>query len=277
MSFPEFDSIRLELNEHCLQVWLNRPKSRNAMSLQMVKELMALFEILEDQSEIRTLLLRGSEGNFCSGGDIKDMAAARAASASQKSQDIESSDISNDPFYQLNREFGHMITRANRLPVVVVAVLEGAVLGGGFGLACISDVAIAVDGVQFGLPETGLGIPPAQIAPFVLKRIGLTQARRLMLLGSRFGAEEAHELGLVHYQTNPDRLDELLSSILSQIKRCAPGANATTKAILLAAETMEHEALLDFAAGRFADSIYSAEGSEGTLAFVQKRKAAWAE
>ena len=99
-------------------------------------------------------------------------------------------------FYDLNRAFGRVITQADALPQVVITVLEGAVLGGGFGLACISDVAIAAKSAQFGLPETSLGVIPAQIAPFVVKRIGLTQARRLALLGERFDGAEAVRLGV---------------------------------------------------------------------------------
>ncbi|RRJ84618.1 enoyl-CoA hydratase/isomerase family protein [Aestuariirhabdus litorea] len=267
LELPTFDTLRCELEAGNLHLWLQRPSARNAMSLKMVEELLALFERIEPRRDVRALVIRGSDGNFCAGGDIKDMASARATPAG----------ADTDPFFELNRAFGRMITRANRLPQVVVAVLEGAVLGGGFGLACVSDVAIAVEGVQFGLPETGLGIPPAQIAPFVVKRIGLTEARRLMLLGSRFGAEEALHLGLVHYHSSADALDEQLAAVLAQVKRCAPEANATTKSLLLATETMEHEALLDYAAQQFAAAVRSDEGGEGTLAFIQKRPPSWAQ
>ncbi|WP_426417010.1 enoyl-CoA hydratase/isomerase family protein [Aestuariirhabdus sp. LZHN29] len=267
LPLPGYETIKVELEGHCLHLWLQRPSSRNAMSLQMVEELASLFDLIEPRRDIRALLIRGAEGNFCAGGDIKDMAIARATAATDE----------RDPFYELNRAFGHMITRANRLPQVVIAVLEGAVLGGGFGLACVSDVAIAVDGVKFGLPETGLGIPPAQIAPFVVKRIGLTQARRLMLLGSRFGAQESLALGLTHYHSSASELPGLLESMIKQVKRCAPEANAITKSLLLASDTMEHEALLDHAASKFAQAIRSDEGGEGTLAFIQKRPPCWAQ
>ncbi|PIE38820.1 MAG: enoyl-CoA hydratase [Gammaproteobacteria bacterium] len=226
---PQTDTLLLEHKDHALLVTLNRPEVKNAMSLQMVHELMAVFKAAATDLSIRSIVLRGAEGNFCSGGDINDMASARGALAGKQ-------DTDTDPFYHLNREFGRLITTANASPQVVVTVLEGAVLGGGFGLACVSDVAIASQRARFGLPETGLGIPPAQIAPFVVSRIGLTQARRLALLGARIDGDEALRLGIVHYSCASEALiDSTLDDVLQQIRRCAPQANATTKALMLSA------------------------------------------
>src|SRR5690606_5216542 len=206
--------------------------------LEMVNELMAIFENLQGSTEIRALVIRGADGHFCAGGDIKDMAGARAAMSKAGSSE-------EDPFYALNRAFGRMITVANRLPQVVIVVTEGAVLGGGFGLACISDIALSAEDAKFGLPETGLGIPPAQIAPFVVNRIGLTQARRLALLGARFDGKEALRLGIVHecHATN-EALNAALEKTLNQVKRCAPLANKITKELILSVGNEALETLL---------------------------------
>lgn len=272
MALPETETLVLAQDDHVLYVTLNRPDSRNAMSLQMVKELMAVFDAIEQDTRIRALVLRGAGGHFCAGGDIKDMSSARgkAAEASQSGED--------NPFFALNREFGYLITKANKAPQVVVAVLEGAVLGGGFGLACVSDVAIAEQHAQFGLPETGLGVIPAQIAPFVVERVGLTQARRLALLGERFNGEEALKLGIVHYVKEGDEeLAQQLQKVLGQIKRCAPTANRKTKALMHRVGHEPMETLLDDAARDFAEAVASEEGMEGTMAFVQKRLPSWAQ
>jgi len=266
LELPACETLIVSPENHALHITINRPKARNAMSLQMVAELLALFKAVENDLSVRAIVLRGIDGNFCAGGDIKDMAGARAAKSEENS----------DPFYELNLAFGKMITFANQIPQVLVVVTEGAVLGGGFGLACISDVAISAGSAKFGLPETGLGIPPAQIAPFVVSRIGLTQARRLALLGARFDGHEAYRLGIVHeVHDDSEDLENALSTVLSQIERCAPQANRVTKELILSVGSEPLDQLLDRAAHSFSDAVNGPEGQEGTMAFVQKRKPSW--
>lgn len=263
MQLPDLKTLLINLEQGVLTVTLNRPESRNAMSLNMVKELTQVFSQLNQEPKVRAIVLRGAGGHFCAGGDIKDMANARA--------------VGLDAYRELNRAFGSMLEQAQRLPQVVIALLEGAVLGGGFGLACVSDVAIATDDAKFGLPETTLGILPAQIAPFVAKRIGLTQARRLALTAARFSGQEAARLGVVHFsEASAAAVEQRLNETLAQIRRCAPHANAATKALLLNTELQPLGQLLDDAAQSFADAVLSPEGIEGTMAFVQKRTPGWA-
>ncbi|EKF75292.1 enoyl-CoA hydratase [Alcanivorax hongdengensis A-11-3] len=265
MRLPNTDTLLVNQDGPVLHITLNRPDSRNAMSLAMVNELMALFEAVKDNRDIRAIVLRGAGGHFCAGGDIKDMAGARQQAAAGDS----------DAYVALNRRFGEMITAANQQPQVVITVLEGAVLGGGFGLACISDVAIASRDATFGLPETGLGVIPAQIAPFVVQRIGLTQARRLALTGLRFKGEEAQRLGIVHEVVDSSELDNALAQTLATVRRCAPNANRVTKQLVLKVGHEPMDSLLDQAARDFADAVNGEEGQEGTMAFVQKRPASW--
>lgn len=264
---PNCETLALAVDGMTLQITLNRPESRNAMSLAMVEELASVFSAIDADPTIRVVCLRGADGHFCAGGDIRDMAGARAESGT--------ADI--DPFYRLNRAFGRMIQQVNESSKVVLAVLEGAVMGGGFGLACVSDLALAGPTARFGLPETSLGVIPAQIAPFVVERIGLTQARRLALLGQRFDGEEACRLGVVHqsFATSED-LDMALRAAIEQIRRCAPQATSVTKALLHKVGHQPMADLLDEAAESFAQAIRGLEGAEGTGAFMQKRPPAWA-
>lgn len=266
----QFATLMLNRQAAILHITLNRPEQRNAMSEQMVRELIQVFSAISDDSSIRAVVLRGAGGHFCAGGDIKDMAALRAQASAAGS---------SDGYVRFNRAFGQLIEQVNHAPQIVVAVLEGAVLGGGFGLACVSDVALCRDTAQFGLPETGLGIIPAQIAPFVVQRIGLTQTRRLALLGLRFDGVEALRLGIVHQVAHsPDALEALLQQTLTQLYRTAPIASRTTKAILHQSTQVHHLSdTLDQAAVQFAAAVQSAEGFEGTMAFIQKRLPHWAE
>jgi isohexenylglutaconyl-CoA hydratase len=264
MSLPQCTTLLLNLEAGVLHVTLNRPDSRNAMSLAMVGELRAVLDSVHADLSVRAIVLRGAGGHFCAGGDIKDMAGARAAGAAA--------------YRELNRAFGSLLEQAQHAPQVLVAVLEGAVLGGGFGLACVSDIAIAAHTAKFALPETSLGILPAQIAPFVVKRIGLTQARRLALTAARCNGSEAERLGLVHFcEADSAAIEARLSEVLGQIRLCAPQANAATKALLLATEQQALGALLDRAAEQFGAAVTGAEGVEGTMAFVQKRAPTWAQ
>ena len=265
MPLPEVSNALVALQDGVLHFTFNRPKARNAMSLGLLKDIQSTFEAIADDRSIRAVVLRGAEGNFCAGGDIKDMANARQAAKTQHS----------DPVIDYSRAFGTMLRAVNNAPQAVVAVLEGAVLGGGFGLCCVSDIAIARPDAKFGLPETGLGLPPAQIAPFVVERIGITQARRLGVCGGRFGGDEALQLGLVHVVS--DDPDSVVADVIGQIRRCAPNANAVTKQIMLSVARADMDDLLDDAARDFADCLRSDEGTEGTMAFIEKRKPVWAE
>lgn len=268
LTIQQFDrSIELEQEGSILTLWLNRPESRNAMSLNMVKAIQQVFKTIQDDISIRAVILRGKDGHFCAGGDIKDMAQLRGEATSVGS---------NQPYVDFNRQFGHMLEQVDQAPQTVVAVLEGAVLGGGFGLACVSDIAISLADAKFGLPETGLGVIPAQIAPFVVKRIGLTQARRLALLGARFEGHTALKVGVVHEVVeNEKALEVLLIETLQQIKRTAPLASRATKALLHRTLNEALTPLLDDAAQQFANAVGGEEGIEGTMAFIQKRHPNW--
>lgn len=269
-TLPECQTLLLRRDGWRLHVTLNRPDARNAMSFQMVRELEAVFDAIESDRDVRAVVLRGAGGNFCAGGDIKDMAGARG---------LEPGPDGKDPLAVTNRIFGAMLTRIEQAPQAVVAVLEGAVMGGGFGLCCVSDVAIAADDVKFRLPETGLGVPPAQIAPFIVRRVGLSHARRLAVTGGAVAPAEALALGLVHHVSQGAGLEEQVQKVLSDIARCAPGAVAVTKRLVLAASGAPHgpalEQLLDAAADDFARAARGGEAVEGMLAFMQKRNAAW--
>ena len=268
-TLPECQALLLRRDGWRLHVTLNRPEARNAMSFAMVRELSAVFDAVADDRSLRAIVLRGADGNFCAGGDIKDMAAARGAEPGQGGK---------DPLAAGNRLFGAMLTRVESAPQAVIAVLEGAVLGGGFGLACVADVAIARADASFGLPETGLGFPPAQIAAFLVRRIGLAQARRLAVTGGRFDGRVARELGVVHSVCVDDEgITREVDATLAQIRRCAPGAIAATKHIMAQVGAMDLERVLDYAAAVFATAVRGPEGSEGTMAFLHKRTPACAD
>lgn len=270
-----YDTLATRLVGSVLHVTLNRPESRNAMSLQMVTELRAALASAEAGGIVRVVVLRGAGGHFCAGADLKDMAAARMR-AMQNDPSKQASGVAQDPVAQVNAQFGELCVAYARTPLALVAVLEGSVMGGGFGLACVADVALACESAAFRLPETALGVVPAQIAPFLVERLGYSQAKRLAVTGGRLDATQALTMGLVHAVHAPGQIDTALAAVLSEIQACAPGAIAATKALMAKARFTSPADLVPEAALVFSRAAQGPEGLEGTAAFLQKRKPSWA-
>ena len=243
------------------------------MSLQMVAELQQVLRAAEATADtpdaVRVVVLRGEGGHFSAGADLKDMAGARMRA-------MQKADGAPDPIAEVNAAFGHLCAAYANTPLAVVAVLEGTVMGGGFGLACVADVAIASDSAAFRLPETSLGVVPAQIAPFLVERLGYSQAKRLAVTGGRLDAAGALAVGLVHEVTTSEGIAAALNTVLADILACAPGALAATKALMRRARFTAAADLVDVAAAIFSHAAQGPEGQEGMAAFIQKRKPQWA-
>lgn len=268
MNLPECRNLLLGFDRGVLSITLNRPENRNAMSLSMVADLNAVFDAVQGEREVRVVVLRGAGGHFCAGADLKEMMAGGMKPPAPGEV---------DPVIGFSRSFGSLLRKVAQLPAVVIAVCEGSVLGGGFGLACVSDIAFAQADARFGLPETTRGLPPAQIAPFVVERIGLTQARRLCLTGAQFKGIEAQRLGIVHESfTDEADLQRQLAEAIRQVLNCAPQANAVTKEIVLKVAQQDMDFVLDDAAAKFAACVRGSEAPEGITAFMQKRAPKWA-
>lgn len=258
MTLPQCDMLRLEAEGPKLTLWLNRPDSRNAINAQMSDELNALVEALESHETIRLVVLRGAGGHFCAGGDIKERGA-----------------MDPDSVRARNERAGHMFRRFQTLPQTTIAVVEGSAFGGGVGFACVADITIMSETARLGLPETRLGIAPAQIAPFVADRVGESRTRQLALTGARFTGSQAHDYGISHYLAGEDELEQVLEEVTNEVLACAPHASAATKKIISETRRLPPEERPAFAAKIFAELSGSGEGAEGAAAFREKRKPDW--
>jgi len=256
-------SLLLRHDAGVLHLTLNRPEQRNAMSMEMVHELREALTAAQADGRTRAVVLRGAGGHFCAGADLADMARARAGAGS-------------DALVELSTAFGELCVAFTNTGLATVAVLEGTVMGGGLGLACVVDVAIAASTAVFRLPETSIGLVPAQIAPFLVERLGYSAAKRLAVTGATLDAQAALDLRLVHEVHANSSLPNALDKTLQQILRCAPGAIAQTKALLARSRWIEGSALVQEAARVFTQAAQGPEGIEGTAAFLAKRKPAWA-
>ena len=268
------ETIATRVENGVLHVTLNRPSVRNAMSLRMVDELLDVLARAEAAGAVRAIVLRGAGGHFCAGADLKDMAAARQREAAGDA----------DAMAAANARFGALCAAFARTGLATVAVLEGAVMGGGLGLACVADVVLAGRDAQLRLPETSLGLVPAQIAPFLVERVGASQARRLAVTAARLTADEACAIGLVHEVHDgtapapgePSPLDVALVRTIAALRQCAPGAIAATKALIAHARHTPAAEIVEEAARIFARAARGPEGLEGATAFLQKRLPSWA-
>ena len=265
-SLPQTRHLILEQQGSVLTIWFNRPEAKNSLSQEMVLELHTVLDAAREERALRTLVLRGKGGIFCAGGDIKGFKSG-----------LQGGEPDEAEVARGNREFGDLMIKLNEQPQAVIILVEGAAIGGGLGLCCVGDVTIVTRDAKFRLSETSLGIPPAQIAPFVTERVGLTQARRLMLTGARFKGEDAVQYGIGHILAEDGADLELkCAEVLEQIALCAPRANAVTKGIVFEATRKPRPEALDFASRGFAACMLSDEGREGVAAFMEKRKPSWA-
>ncbi len=256
-----YETLDVRIESFVAYVTLNRPEVKNAMNNQMVLDLIAVFDDLHHNRTVRAVVLSGAGGTFCAGGDIKEMAAAFQTGESDN----------------FSAPLDSMLRRINESPQVVIARVEGAALGGGFGIVCVSDIAIADRQTKMGLPEVRLGLVPALISPYVIQRIGLTRARELMLTGRRFTGDVAQSMGIVSEAVESVDLDSRLAEVLYEIKQCSPNALAACKRLIFAVKDASLDDTVDFRARLLSELRRSDEGQEGMMAFAMKRPPRWAE
>jgi len=266
-NLPKTKSIILEKDSECLRIWFNSPENRNALSGEVMEDLEATIKAVNNDLSIRTIILRGKGPIFCAGADIKGFRS-----------NFQSGDSNIEEISHENQRMGHILDSFNQISQTIIVLIEGAAIAGGMGFACIGDVTVSTSDAQFSLTETSIGIPPAQIARFVVQRIGFSKARQLMLTGSRFKGAEAFEMGLVHILVDKEEeLEKKALELRKNIRRCAPGANAATKSILFATQHSKREDLIGFAGDKFAECMLGDEGQEGIASFIEKRKPNWAD
>ena len=258
-----FDTIELETYNDWLYVKLNRPKSKNALSSVMITELINLINLAESQQFLRGILLSGKGGSFCSGADLKEFKNFFSRGKPNRNEIISSSlNVA-----KLLKSFYHF-------PKYVITCIDGPALAGGFGLACCSDFIFATKNSKFGITEIKIGLTPAQIAPYVINRLGRKNAKNLMLSGEVFDAERALLLGLLDKVfDNQQDMFSFAKNFSNNLKSCAPNAVSITKSIISDLDNPSNFSAI--AADKFAECMLGEETPEGLQAFIEKRKPRW--
>lgn len=244
------------------QVTMARPDVFNAFDETMIAELDAVFEQCVADDEVRVILLSGDGKHFSAGADLEWMKRASLAPADKNLEDA--------------RKLASMLTRIDTCPKPVVARVQGAALGGGFGLVCACDVAIGADNASFSVSEARFGILPATIGPYVVNAIGNRHARRLALTTTRIRAAEALAIGLLHRVVAADALDAAVDETLTELLAGGPAAQREIKAYFA---DLGPGPVTDVVRERSAQIISRVratdEAKEGFAAFLEKRPANW--
>jgi methylglutaconyl-CoA hydratase len=262
-NLTKFETLRVhERAPGVAQVTMARPATSNAFDEAMIGELDAVFALLQVDPKVRVIILASEGKHFSAGADLQWMQRASQASVEWNVQDA--------------RRFVAMLSRIETCPKPTLARIQGAALGGGVGLACVCDVAIASDLASFAVSEAKFGILPAAIGPYVVNAVGKRHARRLALTTARIGAAEALSIGLVHQVVAADQLDAAVDATIKDLLLGGPNAHREIKQLFaqLAVGPVTDD-VRELTAQTIARVRGTDEAREGFAAFLGKRPATW--
>lgn len=258
-----YETIEIEINDKVATVWLNRPKVHNAFNDIMIADITECFESINNYDKISVVILRGRDKSFCAGADLNWM--RNVAGQSYEENFIESKKLAKC-FYSIY---------TCKKPTI--ALVHGVALGGANGLLSACDMAYCVDSATFSLSEVKIGIVPACISPYVIKRIGEFGAKDLMLTGKRIQGKEAEWFRLVNKSLNTyENLEKHVFSVIDILKTSGPKAIAHCKNLIYdISNVLTFDETHEYTAKMIADIRSSDEGQEGMAAFLEKRKPNW--
>lgn len=256
-----YDCLRVELTDDVLFCRLNRPDVRNAFNPRMIEELTSIPTNLPENT--RAVVLSGEGPVFSAGGDLNWMRS--------------SLDLTREQNFEDAMRLAEMLLALDRMPVPLIGRIQGAAMGGGVGLVSVCDYAVASRETTFSFSEARLGIIPACIAPFVIRKIGLGHARSLFVTAERFDAQKAFSIGLIHSVVDSEaELSSAVAAVVKNVRECGPSAVRIAKNLILQLHAEPHQEQLEMVASLLADVRVSEEGQEGLRAFLEKRKPNWA-
>lgn len=255
------ETIAIERAAHVVRVRMNRPDVRNSLDARMIAELTEAFAAFAGDDDLRAVVLEGAGKMFSGGADVNYMRASLELGAQENYEDA--------------LRLSDMFKAIDDCPAPVVARVQTAALGGGSGLVAVCDIAIADDGAIFGFTEAKLGIVPAVISPFVLRKIGQGHARALFPTAERFGAARAQAIGLVHVVTPLSNLDAAVQTAVDELLTSGPEAARVAKRIARTVSGLASQEAREWTARTIGERRTSAEGQEGLRAFLDKRTPSW--
>ncbi|MFV1992188.1 MAG: enoyl-CoA hydratase-related protein [Acidimicrobiales bacterium] len=255
--------VSLDIDDRGIaRLTLNRPEARNALSDELLQQLRQVTQTLTEDDEVRAVVLTGAGDVFCAGGDLKGM--KQQASNTREGRIAGATD------------FASTLRMLDQLPKPLIGRINGPAFGGGVGLMSLCDITIGLSSATYRLTEVTLGLVAATISPYVVARIGVPHARRILLNALPLDGLLAHRLSLLDVVVDSvEELDEAVEVEVSHLLKCAPGAVAKSKALIRYVSTHNADENFDYTVNALADAWETDEVREGIDAFLNKRKPNW--
>ena len=254
--------IEKDVRSGVARLILNRPEVHNALNTEMIEQLTYALDECTSDPNIRVVVLGAQGKSFCAGADISMMKEMGAATPKQNRAEAE--------------KLGHLMHTLYHMTKPTLAMVSGSVYEGGLGLVCSVDIAIASDTAVFSVSDVKLGLIPAVISPYVVASMGPRAARRYFLTGERFGAVEAHRLGLVHEVVQPAEVEPMADHMIRALLDAGPQAQVKVKQLVRDVMLRPIDASLqEMTAEAIAACRASKEAAEGLSAFLEKRLPSW--
>lgn len=256
-----YNTIKYTKEENVGTISFNRPKIHNAFNSQVIDEMLSLFNQLADDDNLRVVVLTGEGKSFCAGADLNWM---RSVVNQSFDENLDESNRLADLFYKIYS-----------FPRPVIGKINGAAIGGGTGFVAVCDISVAAESAKFSFSEVKIGVVPACIGPYVIKKMGEGKSRELFITGERMDAKRAFDVGLVNSYVADNKLDETVDSLVKLILSSGPKAVAMAKKLVSEVSSMSPDQFKPFTAEMIAKLRISDEGQEGMDAFLNKRKPNW--
>ncbi|KPJ61602.1 MAG: enoyl-CoA hydratase [Latescibacteria bacterium DG_63] len=257
----DYSTIRCDVEDPVVRITFSRPEVHNAFNDEMIRELLEVFTKLREVQGVRVVVLTGEGKSFCAGADLNWMKRVM--------------DFSFEENLKESLELAELMHSIYTSQLPTIAMVNGAAIGGGMGFVATCDIVVAASHAKFSLSEVKLGLVPACISPYVIRKAGEAACRQFMLTGERFTAEKAMRVGLVNEIVEADELESTVSSFVDRLVSSGPNAIAICKQLLREVPAMGLEEAKKATAESLAHLRVSKEGQEGMKAFLEKRKPCW--
>jgi len=261
MTQCSYSTLTLNFDGPLATLTLNRPEKRNAISYQLIDEILRVFEEIQGSATAQVLILTGAGRAFCSGMDLDNLRSITGRSEEESLGD--------------SRTMARMFRTLYEFPKVTVAAVNGPAIAGGCGLATLCDFTLASSEAKFGYTEVRIGFVPAIVSAFLLRQVGEKQARDLLLTGRIISADEAFRLGLVNEVVAPDHLAQRARELANSLLENSPASLLATKQLLRCHVAPEMDRRIAVAVVENAHIRATADFREGVTAFLEKRKPQW--